>query len=220
MLELVPLIRHLPAPAQVCSLQLDRFSPYFRDPVSFGMTEVEPEAVYRVLYPRDSIDLFRLAYRFQYHSTEQRSVALGEAWTRLEAAVAEWRDNSGQCGLWWQSLDERIVITQQRDGLQSHHWLCGAAAELYRLCNHGITAQRIRERMPAMAPSLVNLCLERWRRCGWIFRFTSGVHLALAVELEPKPVEAADESGSQSEDERPSAPLLQLTAAQTTGGGL
>lgn len=51
MLALLPSIAHLQAPGACGPIRMDRFSPYFNEPESFGLTRVRPLPVYRFLYP-------------------------------------------------------------------------------------------------------------------------------------------------------------------------
>jgi len=196
-LELLPRLHHLAPPAQICFLQLDRFSPYFDDPVRFGIRPLGPEAAYRLVYPDRSIDLERLAYRFEFDSPEQADAALHAVWARMETALAEWRAAHPKSALWWRDLGEKVAIIEERDGDVAAHLLSGAAADLYRLCDRGASPREIVAHLPHVAPDALRACLDRWRRRGWIFRFRSGVHLGLAPEWEPRDALAGDEPGPE-----------------------
>jgi ribosomal peptide maturation radical SAM protein 1 len=61
-LQLIPLIQHL-SPPRMTPIRIQRFSPYFQDPESHGITEIEPLKSYTHAFPR-SVDIARLAYYF------------------------------------------------------------------------------------------------------------------------------------------------------------
>lgn len=88
-LAFVPLLRHLNPPTALCELSIDRFSPYFDDPESFGITNVRPMPSYEEIYPTD-VETRSIAYHFiaDYDSACRRSPHLGQ---ELEAAVGDWR---------------------------------------------------------------------------------------------------------------------------------
>src|SRR5207302_1264236 len=66
MSELVPFLRHLPPPSAVLVTELERFSPYFKRPEAFGISNIRPKDYYRVIFPVEGVDLAALAYRFDY----------------------------------------------------------------------------------------------------------------------------------------------------------
>lgn len=66
MLTLLPKLSHLQAPGACGSIRLDRFSPYFQHPASFGLHSVEPLPVYRYLYPVQGLRLSEVAYYFTF----------------------------------------------------------------------------------------------------------------------------------------------------------
>ncbi|MFK7602191.1 RiPP maturation radical SAM C-methyltransferase [Deinococcus sp. SM5_A1] len=65
-LDLLPAIRFLGPPSACGPIRLDRFSPYFEAPESFGFRNVRPIAPYRYLYPFAADALYRVAYYFDY----------------------------------------------------------------------------------------------------------------------------------------------------------
>ncbi|MBK7614345.1 MAG: RiPP maturation radical SAM C-methyltransferase [Burkholderiales bacterium] len=65
-IELLPKLSHLQAPGACGSIRLDRFSPYFQNPASFGLQRVEPLPVYRFLYPVTGLRLAQVAYYFHF----------------------------------------------------------------------------------------------------------------------------------------------------------
>lgn len=66
MLPLIERLMHLPPPGGYGAIRLDRFSPYFQDPASFGLINARPLAVYRYLYPFPEEEVRHIAYFYQY----------------------------------------------------------------------------------------------------------------------------------------------------------
>ncbi len=66
MKEMIPNLIHLPPPTSFHPVILTRSSPYHRDPQRFGLTDVVPAAIYRLLYPLPASSLERLAIYFDY----------------------------------------------------------------------------------------------------------------------------------------------------------
>ena len=65
-LSLLPAIRHLQPPSACAPVRLDRFSPYFVDPESFGLTNIRPLPAYSCLYPFSAESVSRIAYYFAF----------------------------------------------------------------------------------------------------------------------------------------------------------
>jgi ribosomal peptide maturation radical SAM protein 1 len=83
---LIPLLHHLPPPAAVSRLWLERFSPYFTQPTP-AFTNITPRPAYAYAYPID-IDLDSVAYFFDYDVTDAVAPDVVEA---LKEAVAQWK---------------------------------------------------------------------------------------------------------------------------------
>ena len=216
MLELLPRLHHLPPPAQVCRLQLDRFSPYFRSPESWGLNRIEPEDVYRIIYQNSSINLHNLAYRFNYASAEQSDEALQVVWAQIEAATEAWRLAYKSTALCWHDMGSHIYIFEKLNGLIARYVLAGPSADLYRLCDRGATFSRLAQAVQGVTSVVLMSCLERWRQRGWVFCFRSGVYLGLASEL--KPTEDAQSYVEAEIETRPLIPLVQLSGSHAPKG--
>jgi ribosomal peptide maturation radical SAM protein 1 len=82
-------LHHLPAPRGSGKIRLDRFSPHWSNPESFGLRNVRPLEVYRHLYPLPDIERRRIAYFFDYDYAEPRDVPSYTA--AANRAINEWR---------------------------------------------------------------------------------------------------------------------------------
>ena len=65
-LELLASIRFLDPPGACGPIRLDRFSPYFNDPESYGLRNLRPIRSYSYLYPFDEASLAQIAYYFDF----------------------------------------------------------------------------------------------------------------------------------------------------------
>src|SRR5688572_5603540 len=93
MLELLRAISFLGGPSACGPVRLDRFSPYFEAPASFGITNVRPLAAYGHLYPFAGELLQDIAYYFDYdydESVDPRGFAAD-----VIAFSQEWTDRPG-----------------------------------------------------------------------------------------------------------------------------
>jgi hypothetical protein len=86
-IRLIPSLYHIPPPQMTGSIWLERFSPYFTDK-SFPISDVEPAAVYKHIYPAADISLEKIAYFFDYRA---EGTASTEVIARIRAEVAKWR---------------------------------------------------------------------------------------------------------------------------------
>lgn len=126
---------HLPPPHSVGAVRMDRFSPYFNDAASFGLVNVRPMDMYRLLYPLPEEQLLNLAYFFDFERADGRTVAsaLGDTERRVE----EWR-RAGACSLTATRRADppELVITDTRPNA-IHHTIAmnSVQREIYELCD-------------------------------------------------------------------------------------
>lgn len=57
---------HLPPPAGLHRVGLERLSPYFREPARWGLAEIAPKWLYRYIYPPDRVRLEEIAFHFDF----------------------------------------------------------------------------------------------------------------------------------------------------------
>jgi ribosomal peptide maturation radical SAM protein 1 len=73
MAENIPLLVHLYPPTGMGILHLDRFSPYFYEPKSYGIINVRPGSAYSIVYPFNDEDLKKIAYHFEFDYDDLRN---------------------------------------------------------------------------------------------------------------------------------------------------
>lgn len=91
MLQLFPMLKHLPAPSGRATLvQAHRFSPLFNEPAKYGLRELKAEKYYKHLIPSGILRGDEFGYFFE------REVPRGHpVWhyqDKINAAIDEWRD--------------------------------------------------------------------------------------------------------------------------------
>lgn len=126
-------LHHLPAPRGSGKIRLDRFSPHWSDPESFGLRNVRPLQVYRYLYPLPYDERRRIAYFFEYDYAEPRDVPSYTAAT--DRSINEWRAaEMAGAALIVDDFGESAKISDTRvQGVTTEFLLEGWKAHAYRL---------------------------------------------------------------------------------------
>jgi ribosomal peptide maturation radical SAM protein 1 len=88
-LALLPLLRHLPPPASLLHLSIERFSPYFTRPDEFGLTNVAPLTSYSAAFPPHA-DSATLACHFVADYDSQSHAHL-DLIAELAAQITDWQ---------------------------------------------------------------------------------------------------------------------------------
>ena len=89
MIAVMPRLTHLEPPNAAHQILIDRFSPYYKDPVGLGIGAVRPFESYRALYPPE-VPAADVAYHFDgSYSTEL--LDRPDLVAQLHAAVADWK---------------------------------------------------------------------------------------------------------------------------------
>jgi ribosomal peptide maturation radical SAM protein 1 len=88
-LALIPYLRHLQPPSDLCRLSIDRFSPYFDRPDQYGIRSMRPMDSYFAVLPAGA-DVPRIAYHF-LGDYDSGSLAEPELLERLEEGVNDWK---------------------------------------------------------------------------------------------------------------------------------
>ncbi len=110
---LIPRLVHLQPPGGFYRARADRFSPFQRDPASFGVT-LDPLPAYRYLYPAGEESIRRLAYHFIMRSDGLDQVPIYTA--PAEAAYLAWRKHHSESALWVTQNGGNVVVHDERWG--------------------------------------------------------------------------------------------------------
>ena len=109
---LIPRLRHLQPPAAFIRARADRFSPFFNQPESFGVT-LEPLDAYPILYPFEPDAVRRLAYHFTMRSDQlDRDLPIYTAATAHESGL--WRTHHDASALWVERHGRALVVHDRR----------------------------------------------------------------------------------------------------------
>ena len=202
---IVPSLYHLPAPL-FAFFELHRFSPIYRDPANFGLSNLRPARGYRRVFPVAESILEKLVYRFEYDSvsfdggtppwmiTETADAYAGD----LRLAIDRWHAANARTARFSIELtsDGAVLRDSRASETAAVYELNPAETRLYdfidtvRARRH--VAQRFKDEHPAACAALgavdgVETLLRRWEHLGWTFN-ESGSVIALAVHAQPRPV--------------------------------
>jgi ribosomal peptide maturation radical SAM protein 1 len=128
LLTLLPKLAHLHPPAAVAPIEFHRFSPYQRDPASFGL-ELRAASDYSFLHPLQGPELARIAYFFE----DARGGGPGAHVRPFGQAVLAWcrAYREDDCLLTWQRDGEDVLVDDRRPAFGPRRLrLRGFAAEL------------------------------------------------------------------------------------------
>jgi len=125
---------HLPPPHAVGAIRMDRFSPYYNEAASYGLVNVRPMDMYRLLYPLPDERLRNLVYFFDFDHADGATPegCLGDA----RRGVEQWRQ-AGNCSLTaTRATAPELVITDTRpNAVHERIALNGIQREIYELCD-------------------------------------------------------------------------------------
>lgn len=108
-------IVHLAAPVGCGPVRFDRFSPYHRDPASFGVSNLVPYPAYSYIYPGLSQpELSQLAYYFVGEFSGQEQI--GSYASGIVDAVARWQKTRNDVTLCHSTYQGRSTVFDGRDG--------------------------------------------------------------------------------------------------------
>lgn len=135
-------IPHLRPPGSVKPIRLDRFSPNFNQAESFGIVNVRPFAIYRLVYPFPPAAVFNLAYYFEYDYVDHRKP---DSYARPLVEQAEkWKKNGDGNLVKKYDQNSNLIIVDTRHGRKSKGFvLKGLQREIYEFCEEIQTKKSI-----------------------------------------------------------------------------
>jgi hypothetical protein len=163
MAKLVPLLVHLHPPCGFGKITLDRFSPYFVNPVKYGIDNIRPWVPYQFIYPTLSDkELYKIAYHFDFDYIDAMDPA---TYTKeLEQQLTTWkslwnaednRTKSTPPALNMVAGDDMIMIKDTRPcSLQSYYTLLYPEAKVYDICKTMHTFQTLFIKMQQQHPDI------------------------------------------------------------------
>lgn len=197
MIELARSIRFLPPPGACGPVRLDRFSPYFQHPESFGLTGVRPIAAYSHLYPFPPESLARIAYYFEFDY--RPDVDPGGAAHGMIAFCEAWRHTPDPGVLRAEALAEGgLRLHDERGDDTGSIELSPFQAAIYRACDEVRTLAGILDHLAARFPGTafdpVHLAEFLADMVAHRLMATDGkYYLSLALGAPPLPAPGAEE---------------------------
>lgn len=143
MLELLPSLSVLQPPSACGPVRLDRFSPYFENPASYGIVGVRPMRSYRYLYPFPPEALSRIAYYFEF-DYDRLADPRGCADEVIRYVDAWQRQANGGSLTSVERRDGALVLVDTRAGSPRRTYtLSGPDRAAYEFCDEMRTASRV-----------------------------------------------------------------------------
>ena len=179
---IIPYLVHLQPPSDVTRIWLERFSPLYTEPDTFGLLSRAPERSYGYVYP-SSVNLERIAYFFEYVLD---GALPDSAYADLRQAVTEWSeawaaDRPPELK-YWSAPDFVQIYDGRRKGSEGTFTFEGTLANIYLGCSdRPITASRLRRNLGLhLKDAAVEEILAEFARAGLMFLDGSRA-LALAL---------------------------------------
>jgi ribosomal peptide maturation radical SAM protein 1 len=213
MLELLRSIRFLRPPTACGPIRLDRFSPYFEAPATFGMVNIRPLQTYKYLYPFEENSLHRIAYYFDFDYTSDVNPT-GYARDVIHY-VAAWQQDPEKGSLWCTDQpDGSLILHDTRsDATISQLILSGLEAAAYEFCDEhhsgASVAQHLRKLFPEVLFTEQNVIGFLESMVANCLMVTDGVHY-LSLALKTTRVQTASESAARASTS-PSTDVAQPT---------
>lgn len=143
MADLLASLYHLHPPLAVGRVRLDRFSPYFENPLAHGMTHTRPNRALGYVFPFPGDALARLAYSYEYGYADGRNpldyaapmIRAAERWQQLKGSVTL------RC---FDRSDGVLLLSDTRPCAEVFQWrLTGIERKVYLLCDGGRSLEAI-----------------------------------------------------------------------------
>lgn len=134
MSEIIPSLAHLEPPVGCGKVRMDRHSPYFMQPGTYGLENVRPQDAYQYVYPLGPNVLAQIAYYFDFdcdgrESTEQYAAAALDQ-------IRAWQSASDRGQLLAFDDGETLTIEDTRDSeIKISFRLEEPARSLYLFCD-------------------------------------------------------------------------------------
>ena len=160
--QLMPTLFHLSAPCVVLPFRMDRFSPYFNEAASYGLTNVRPYWSYRFAYPgvADS-DLADIAYFFEFDYESGRDPR-AEAEPVVQSSVAWHNAQKNGAALRVLGTAGQRCVYDTRSGTPEITSLTEREARLLDATDSAISVERLLAAQPDLADTFAVFQERRW----------------------------------------------------------
>ena len=173
-------VYHLHPPGSARTIRLDRFSPYFTAPSTYGLEPVSPGEPYRHVYPFGDETLKRIAYF--YHTAYFAETAQSDAFKRVKGFVAEWTKAYSRSYLVAIPRSKSLIILDTRPcARRLRHRLTGMHRKVYEFCDKTHSLQEIRRTCAPVGEEQLQAILDYLVQSKLMLQ-ANGRYLSLAVD--------------------------------------
>lgn len=151
MLELIPLITHLPPPVGAGNIRIDRFSPNFNTHKELGFSSLTPYPAYGYVYPFDPQTVYNLAYFFV---PEYENLAIERSTTKvLSAEIENWKKTYERSELFFMDKGTHLLVWDFRPCAKEPLIILDDYSRLvYLACDEARTINQIQNSWPKTSP--------------------------------------------------------------------
>ncbi len=151
MLELIPLITHLPPPVGAGNIRIDRFSPNFNTHKELGFSSLTPYPAYGYVYPFDPQTVYNLAYFFV---PEYENLAIERSTTKgLSAEIENWKKTYERSELFFMDKGTQLLVWDFRPCAKEPLIILDDYSRLvYLACDEARTINQIHNSWPKTSP--------------------------------------------------------------------
>lgn len=154
MLEYLQAIRHLQAPSGSGPIRLDRFSPYYESPESFGLSNVRAMEVFRYIYPFDEQSLNRIACYFDFDYCPSQKMSQNVQ--HIVDYINTWSDDQAPGELLVVEDSESLLIHDTRSTHElATYELKGYDRVVYLLCDEIVGTNKILRELSSLFPEAI-----------------------------------------------------------------
>jgi ribosomal peptide maturation radical SAM protein 1 len=160
--EIVPLLVHLYPPSGFGKILLDRFSPYFMEPLQNGIVNVRPAVGYHYVYSLPDEHLCKIAYHFDFDYADGR---VPSSYVKnFKENILQWKEmwNTERIPVLNMYHAEKLVMINdtRKCAVHDFHILSNETARIYDICDGVRSFQSILVAVKRDYPSLTENDVE------------------------------------------------------------
>lgn len=165
----IPYLAHLQPPDGAGRIWMERFSPLFTDPDSFGVIDRRPADGYGSVYP-PAVDLTRAAYFFDYALKEALpDDAYGPLRTAVDRWIGAWAQAERPTLTFWSAPGFLQIHDARHAGREGTYTFSDTLADIYLACNDRPTTAAAVARRLGLPQPLVGEAVAEFGRRGLMF---------------------------------------------------
>ncbi len=162
-LNLIPLIAHLPPPSVVLETRLDRFSPFYTEAAKYGIKDIKPSFEYYYLFPRERVNIDNIAYSFDYSCDSLNEERYDDYYRLLENCnqwLKDYKEHKWYCRFYREGESIRIEdyrpLNSANEAIgQQEYVLNGVKSYIYQYCDIARPINHILEELAENSPDSI-----------------------------------------------------------------